>query len=371
MDLSPRDLARYNRHLKLPGFGIEGQVRLKQSRVLLIGAGGLGCPIGLYLAGAGVGSIDVVDFDMIEISNLQRQIAHATESEGQPKAQSLVDAMHQLNPTLNYTAHQRRLDASWIMGILKQVDLVIDGTDNYQTRYMVADACHLAGKPLVYGAIHQFDAQLSLFEAGKGPCYRCLFPQPPDPADTPNCSDAGVLGVLPGVVGVMMATEAVKYLAGLGQTLAGVLALYNAFEQSIRHIRLNRDPGCPLCGDTPSITTVEEMDFTCETEPAAPEVDVHQAKEMIGEGAGLLDVREEMEWATCHIDGARLVSVKVMNPDLVSHFSKQKPLLVYCHKGSRSLKAAAMLREWGYDAISMAGGIDAWALTFDKEMPRY
>ncbi len=371
MILTSQELARYNRHLKLPGFGLEGQLKLKQSSVLLIGAGGLGCPIGMYLAGAGVGRIGVVDFDVIEVSNLQRQISHKTDDEGLPKADSLVQAMEALNPKVEYFSYRRKLDASWVSSLVQEYDLVIDGTDNYTTRYLVADACFFEKKPLVYGAIHQFDAQISLFNPAKGSCYRCLFPVPPDPSATPSCSEAGVLGVLPGVVGVMMACEAIKFLSGL-KTLEGSLALYSAIDQSIRHIRLNRDPNCPLCGESPTIKSVVEEVFVCDNEPLAPEITVEYAQELINNGATVLDVRDEHEWLTNRLPSAAHIPLSQLTLDRACEFSREAPLVVYCYKGSRSKKAVTLLKDWGFDqAVSMAGGIDQWCKTVDPSMVRY
>jgi len=371
MSLTSHEMARYNRHLKLPGFGIEAQQRLKQASVLLIGAGGLGCPLGMYLAASGLGRIGVVDFDVIEVSNLQRQIAHHTEDAGKPKVHSLISAMNAINPLVEYQAYERKLDADWVRELIGQYDLVIDGTDNYTTRYLVADACFFEEKPLVYGAIHQFDAQLSLFNPENGPCYRCLFPTPPDPRATPSCSEAGVLGVLPGVVGVMMACEALKFISGCGKTLEGVLALYSATDQSMRHIRLNRDPSCPLCGEVPTITCIREEIFECEVEEAVPEVSVFLARDMIAKGAHILDVRDAHEWMTNKLEGAKHIPLASLLQTSVG-VPLKAPLVVYCYKGSRSKKAVALLREWGYEgAVSMVGGIDAWARTIDLKMIRY
>ena len=370
--LSSQELARYNRHLKLNGFGLEAQQRLKATSVLLIGAGGLGCPIGMYLAAAGVGKIGVVDYDTIEVTNLQRQIAHKSADQGLPKADSLIAAMKALNPLPEYVPHHLRLAEDNIRRLISGYDLIIDGTDNYPTRYLVADTCFLENKPLVYGAIHQFDAQLSLFVPNDGPCYRCLFPSPPDPESTPSCSEAGVLGVLPGTVGVMMATEAIKFITGVGQTLQGKLALYNALDQTLRHIGLGPDPSCPLCGENPTITEPEEIQFACEVLEPVPRVSLQKAKTMIEAGAAILDVRDDLEWQTCHLEGAVHLPLPQLEAGKMSRFNPKQPMVVYCYTGIRSQKAVARLQEWGFEeSVSMDGGIKGWALEIDPEMVRY
>ena len=371
MNLEPHELARYNRHLKLAGFGRDAQLKLKSARVLLIGAGGLGCPIGLYLAAAGVGTIGVVDDDLIEISNLQRQIAHATENQGQPKVESLINAMRSLNPLPDYQAYPHRLDAANVTARIADYDLIIDGTDNYPTRYLVADACYFAGKPLVYGAIHGFEAQLSLFDAG-GPCYRCLFPYPPEAGQTPSCNEAGVLGVLPGAVGIMMATEAIKYLTGVGQSLKGRLALYSALDMSIRHIGLSRDGACPLCGERPVITSVRQEQIHCEVLPEVPRISVTAASELYREGTRFLDVREPDELEICRMAKACFIPLAQLDEASLAGYDRTLPLVVFCHKGVRSRRGVARLLELGFENVfSLDGGIDAWAQEIDSEMVRY
>ncbi len=369
--LSPEEMARYNRHLRLADFGLPAQLRLKAARVLLIGAGGLGCPLGLYLAASGVGHIGVVDFDRVEISNLQRQIAHKSADAGMNKARSLTAAMSALNPSIECLPYERRLSADWVEDLFSTYDLIIDGTDNYRTRYLVADACYLGGKPLIYGAIHRFEAQLSVFVPGVGPCYRCLFPVPPNPGQTPSCDEAGVLGVLPGVVGVMMATEAIKLISKTGHPLTGKLLLYNALDQSTRHIRLERDRTCPLCGDQPSITYPREEKFpSCA--PEAPSVDVTEARRLKERGVLFLDVRDQLEWETCHLSGALHIPLDRLKRDALAEVPTTRELVVYCHKGIRSRSAVALLRDWGYEkGVSMEGGIDAWARAIEPAMVRY
>lgn len=374
--LSNDEILRYSRHLKLPAFGIDAQRKLKQSKVLLIGAGGLGCPIGLYLAAAGVGSLVLVDDDVVEVHNLQRQVAHTTAAAGTAKVGSLQRRLQELNPHVAVSTHNRRLDAEWVMDVVADCDLVIDGTDNFATRYLTADACHLARKPLVYGAIYQFEGQVSVFDpAGAGGCYRCLFPEPPAPGQAPSCDEAGVLGVLPGTIGLMMANEAIKHLCDIGDTLAGYLLMYDALTPSMRRLKLSRDPGCKLCGDSPSITRAEAPVVVCAApvaEVPVPEMSVQEAQAALAAGALFVDVRGPHEYAICHVAGATLLPLPSLNADSAAQLKRDQPLVVYCHKGVRSRKATAQLRALGFDqAISMRGGIDAWAEAIEPTMARY
>lgn len=374
--LSNDEILRYSRHLKLPAFGIEAQRKLKQSKVLLIGAGGLGCPIGLYLAAAGVGSLVLVDDDVVEVHNLQRQVAHDTAAAGTAKVDSLQQRLQALNPHVTMETHNRRLDADWVMTVVNDCDLVIDGTDNFATRYLTADACHLAGKPLVYGAIYQFEGQVSLFDPdGAGGCYRCLFPEPPAAGQAPSCDEAGVLGVLPGTIGLMMANEAIKHLCGVGDTLAGYLLMYDALTPSMRRLKLSRDPACKLCGDHPSIKRAAAPVVVCAA-PAAetpvPEVSVQEAQAALAKGALFVDVRGPHEYAICHVKGATLLPLPELDAHGTATLQRDQPLVVYCHKGVRSRKATAALQTMGFEkAVSMRGGIDAWAVEIDPTMARY
>ncbi len=374
--LTNDEILRYSRHLKLPTFGIEAQRKLKQSKVLLIGAGGLGCPIGLYLAAAGVGSLVLVDDDVVEVHNLQRQVAHNTAAAGTAKVGSLKQRLQELNPHVEISTHDRRLDAEWAMDVVVDCDLVIDGTDNFATRYLTADACYLAKKPLVYGAIYQFEGQVSLFDpTGAGGCYRCLFPEPPAPGQAPSCDEAGVLGVLPGTIGLMMANEAIKHLCKVGDTLAGYLLMYDALTPSMRRLKLSRDSACKLCGDQPSITRAEAPVVVCAVpvpEAPVPEVSVQEAQAAMAEGARFVDVRGPHEYAICHVGGATLLPLPSLDADSVAALQRDQPLVVYCHKGVRSRKATARLQALGFEkVVSMRGGIDAWANEIEPTMARY
>lgn len=374
--LSNDEIFRYSRHLKLPSFGIGAQRKLKQSKVLLIGAGGLGCPIGLYLAAAGIGSLVLVDDDVVEVHNLQRQVAHQTDGAGTPKVESLKHRLQALNPHVAITTHQRRLDADWIMDVVADCDVVVDGTDNFATRYLVADACFLAKKPLVYGAIYQFEGQISLFLPEQtGGCYRCLFPEPPDAGAAPSCDEAGVLGILPGTIGLMMANEAVKFIAGLGKTLSNYLLMYDALTPNMRRLKLNRDPACKLCGDQPEITRAEANAASCAVPkplPKVPEISVADAQAARNQGARFLDVRGQHEYDICHVADAELLPLPGLNADSATRLDRDQTWIVYCHKGVRSRKATAQLQDLGFEkVVSMSGGIDAWAVDVEPEMPRY
>jgi adenylyltransferase/sulfurtransferase len=357
MDLSDRESERYDRHLRLPGFGLAGQRRLKASSILLIGAGGLGCPAALYLAAAGVGRLTILDDDLVERSNLQRQIAHGESSLGMAKAESLRQRLSDLNPDISVQARIDRLGVANAAELVADHDLVLDGSDNFPTRYLVNDACRLAGKPFVSGAIHQFEGQVGLFLPA-GPCYRCLFPKAPPPEYAPDCSQAGVLGVLPGVVGGLMATEALKYLAGLPAGLASRLLHYQALEPRFRILNLSRDENCPLCGTQPSLHSLQESeDLTC---PSQLETSVPVAMENLERGWVFLDVREESERRQTQIEPSHWVPLAALEKAELP-WSDEQPLIVYCQHGMRSLKGAAILRARGFSRVlSLKGGIVAW-----------
>lgn len=357
MDFSPRESQRYDRHLRLPGFGPEGQGRLKAASVLLVGAGGLGCPAGLYLAAAGVGRLTLLDDDLVERSNLQRQIAHGESSLGLAKAESLRQRLSDLNPDITVVALIDRLNAGNAAELVASHDLVLDGSDNFPTRYLVNDACRLAGKPFVSGAIHQFEGQVGLFIPA-GPCYRCLFPKPPPPEHAPDCSQAGVLGVLPGVIGGLMATEALKYLAGLATGLASRLLHYQALDPRFRILNLSRDENCPLCGAEPSLLSLQESeDFCC---PSQIEIPIPLAMENLDRGWVFLDVREERERREARIEPSHWVPLADLEKAELP-WSGEQPLIVYCQHGMRSLKGAAILRARGFSRVqSLKGGIVAW-----------
>jgi len=349
-------------------------MKLHDAAVLIVGAGGLGCPIGLYLAAAGVGTLGIADFDLIDETNLQRQIAHHTDDVGTSKVKSLIAQMMAINDLPVYRAHETRIDQDNVRDIVSQYDLVIDGTDNFTTRYLIADTCYFEQKPLVYGAIQQFEGQISVFHAS-GPCYRCLFPRPPDQSLAPSCSEVGVLGVLPGTIGVMMATEAVKVLVGLGRPLIGLIAIYNALDQSLQKLTLSRDSGCPLCGDHPQIKTICEVPMICEPEKHAlsdREISVEEAAKWRNQKVCFLDVREPHEWDICRIEGAQQVSMVELTRSRLKHLSADEPLVVFCHVGINSVAAVGKMVLIGYKNVySMRGGIDAWSQRIDPTVPRY
>lgn len=364
MDFTPVELEQYNRHLRLPGFGAEKQRHLKDARVLLVGAGGLGCPAGLYLAAAGVGNIGVVDFDCVERSNLQRQVAHTVSGIGQPKVESLVQAMRNINPLIQYHQYPFRLDAENIQAVMANYDLVLDGSDNFSTRFLVADACHLFKTPLLQGSVYEYQAQITLFLPEERPCYRCVFREPPSQNALAPCAEVGVLGVVPGAAGLMMATEAIKYLTGLPKVLHREMLVYSAIEQTVRRIRLARDEDCPLCGRSPSIVNVREIALDCAFNPADTdwEMTAKQAREWIAGATQVLDVREIDEFRSgCLPKALHLPLGQIDEASAAQALSKSRPILAYCQKGQRSLKAVQILRDLGYDQVySLQGGIAAW-----------
>jgi molybdopterin/thiamine biosynthesis adenylyltransferase/rhodanese-related sulfurtransferase len=373
----PLELVRYSRHILLPEVGLAGQRRLRESSVLIVGAGGLGSPIGYYLAAAGVGRIGLSDFDRVDLSNLQRQILYGTDDVGRQKVDAARARLAQINPHVDVTIHPGRLSAANALGILGDYDVVIDGTDNFPTRYLVNDACVMLGKPNVYGSIFRFEGQVSVFWKPKGPCYRCLYPEPPGAGAVPNCAEAGVLGVLPGTIGSLQATEAIKLLLGKGEGLIGRLLLFDALEMRFRELRLRRDPSCPLCGDDPTIHELTDEAVACEAPPltdaSIPQISPGQLRERLERDSppGLLDVRTEWEWAICRLDGARLIPLGALAQQ-VDELDRGDEIVVYCHLGRRSTTAVALLRERGFDRVSnLTGGIDAWAASVAPGMPRY
>ena len=370
---------RYKRHLALPEFGAEAQQALLASRVLLIGAGGLGCPLAQYLAAAGVGTLGIVDFDVIDASNLQRQVLYGTGDVGRPKAEVARERILALNPDVKVEVHAVRLASDNALAILGDYDVVVDGTDNFPTRYLANDACVLLGKPNVHGSIFRFEGQATVFDARRGPCYRCLYPEPPPPGSVPSCAEGGVLGVLPGIVALIQATETIKLLTGIGEPLIGRLLQYDALEMSFQEFRLRKDPACPVCGEAPNVTELIDYDGFCGVprsvdEPAVREksaVDV-AAMRARGEPFLLLDVREPAEWEAARIEGARLVPLG----ELASRIGeleawRTKRVVVHCRSGARSAKAARLLQARGFDDVwNLAGGIQAWSLTVDPRVPR-
>jgi len=375
--LSPEERSRYGRHLVLPEVGLAGQTRLRDASVLIVGAGGLGAPLAIYLAAAGVGRIGLVDFDTVELSNLQRQVLYCSRDVDRPKVEAARDRMIEINPHVTVDLHPTRFSADNAQRILTDYEVVADGSDNFSTRYLVNDACVLSGKPNVYGSIYRFEGQLSVFGRGDGPCYRCLYPEPPEPGAVPNCAEGGVLGVLPGVIGTLQATETIKLLLGRGEPLVGRLLLFDALEMRFRELRLRRDPSCPVCGDEPTIRELVEIAETCEaptppTDGAGWEISPAALHARDARDAPLLlDVRTPEEWEICRLEDARLIPLHEL-PQRVGELSREREIVVYCHTGGRSSMAVRFLREQGFGrARNLTGGIDAWAGTLDPTMPRY
>ncbi len=375
-ELSKDELRRYDRHLILPEVGPEGQKKLKGSAVLCIGAGGLGSPLALYLAAAGVGRIGLVDFDVVDESNLQRQIIHDTAAVGTPKLASAKKRLLALNPHIIVETHETRLTSANAVELFKRYDVVADGTDNFPTRYLVNDACVLTGKPNAYGSIFRFEGQLSVFGAEDGPCYRCLYPEPPPPGLVPSCAEGGVLGVLPGVIGTMQAIETIKLLLGIGRPLIGRLMLYDALEQSWRTLKVKKDPKCPVCGANPTIKAPIDYEAFCglKEKPAnvIPEMTVEDLKAKLDkkEKFVLLDVREPHEYEIAKIAGSTLIPLGDL-PKRIGELDKSAKIVVHCKMGGRSARAVGLLRQQGYDATNVAGGITAWSERIDPSVPTY
>ena len=377
--LSRDEVLRYSRHLVLPDVGVEGQRRIKAARVLLVGAGGLGSPAALYLAAAGVGTLGLVDFDVVDISNLQRQIVHGTSSVGRSKLESARARIHDLNPHVQVETHETRLTSANALDILDGYDIVVDGTDNFATRYLTNDACVLLGKPNVYGSIFRFDGQASVFATPDGPCYRCLFPTPPPPGQVPSCEEGGVLGVLPGLVGTIQATETLKLIVGVGETLVGRLLLIDALHMRFHTVRIQRDPTCPACG-TREITSLIDYDEYCGTSPSihsstqAESVDLtpNELAQRLAdqEDFALIDVREPYEWEIGRIPGARLIPLGSLRHAMGS-LDAAREIVVYCRSGVRSADAARVLRAAGFRALNLTGGILRWSDDVDPSVPKY
>jgi adenylyltransferase/sulfurtransferase len=375
--LSPREIERYGRHLVLPEVGAEGQAKLKAGSVLLVGTGGLGSPLGLYLAAAGVGRIGLVDFDVVEESNLQRQVLFGAGDVGRRKVEAARERLRDVNPHIEIVVHETRLLSSNALDVLAGYDVVVDGTDNFPTRYLVNDACVFLGKPNVYGSVFRFEGQASLFWKDHGPCYRCVFPAPPPPGLAPSCAEGGVLGVLPGIVGAIQATEAIKLLLGRGETLLGRLLLLDAMEMRFREVRLRKDPGCPVCGESPTVTTLIDYEAFCGVAERVEARDMEsiQPAELKtrldrGDSLVLLDVRGPQEWAICTLPNARQIPLQEL-PARVGELAKDTEIVAYCKMGARSERAAAFLRDAGYRATSLRGGILAWSAEVDPTVPRY
>jgi len=369
--LSSAEWSRYSRHLALREVGREGQQRLRDGSVLVIGAGGLGSPVALYLAAAGVGRIGIVDFDLVEESNLQRQIIHGTSQIGRPKLVSAIDRLRDLNPYVDLVPIASRLDSSNAMDVLADWDVVVDGTDNFPTRYLINDACVFLGKPNVYGSIYRFEGQASVFHpAGGAPCYRCLYPEPPPPDLVPSCEEGGVLGIVPGLVGSVQASEALKLLLGEGTTLAGRLLLIDVLRMEFRELKLRRDPLCRVCGESPSVTSLIDYQGFCGLgKMNESEITPLELKQRLdsGENLTLLDVREEWEWEISRLDGARLVPLGRLREQL-EEISRESDVVVYCRSGARSARACAVLREAGFRASNLSGGLAGWARQVDPNL---
>ena len=385
-ELTVDEVRRYSRHLIIPDVGMAGQKRLKNAKVLCVGAGGLGSPALLYLAAAGVGTLGIVEFDVVDESNLQRQIIHSQKDIGRPKAESARDRVLETNPYVNVQLHQERLDSSNVMELFAQYDLIVDGTDNFATRYLVNDACVLLGKPYVWGSIYRFDGQASVFWAEYGPCYRCLYPEPPPPGMVPSCAEGGVLGVLCASIGSIQVTEAIKLLAGIGEPLLGRLMIYDALEMTYRQVKIRKDPNCAVCGDNPTVTELIDYEAFCGTisEAAADAardstISVVQLKAMLDARANgtrdfaLIDVREEVEWEIVQIPGAILIPKgKFLDGSALASLPTDKQIVLYCKVGGRSAEALAVVQGAGFtDAIHVGGGINAWVAQIEPDKPSY
>ena len=380
--LTRDQILRYSRHLIMPEVGIDGQQKLRDAGILLIGAGGLGSPLGLYLAAAGVGRLGIVDFDTVDFTNLQRQIIHGTGDVGRLKVESAKARILSINPDVEVKTFNTKLSRDTIMDLIKPYDVVIDGTDNFPTRYLVNDACIFQKKPNIYGSIFRFDGQATVFYPFKGPCYRCLYPEPPPPGMVPSCAEGGVLGVLPGIIGVIQATEAIKLIIGKGEPLIGRLLLYNALKMEFREVKLKRSPDCPVCGDHPTVKELVDYDEFCglgrggeAAQEAQTEYDLgpSEVKEMLerDQKAVLLDVREAHEFDIVKIEGATLIPLSELHLR-TNELDTADTIITYCHHGHRSLDAIKTLHHFGFKKLKhLRGGIDAWACEVDQDMARY
>ena len=380
--LTNEEVARYSRHVILPEVGMEGQLKLKAARVLCIGAGGLGSPVALYLAAAGVGTIGVVDFDQVDYSNLQRQIIHGTPDVGRSKLESAKERLNALNPEVEVVTHEMAVSSQNALELFTGYDLVVDGTDNFPTRYLVNDACVLSGKPNIYGSIYRFEGQASVFATIDGPCYRCMFPEPPPPGLVPSCAEGGVLGILPGVVGTIQATEAVKVILGAGEPLIGRFLLFDALKMRFRELKVRKDPECPVCGDHPTVTELIDYDQFCGITPVVQDPEpssssdvatVEELKTRLDRKDAflLLDVREQREFEICRIPGSVLIPLGEL-PSRLAELKGRDDMIVHCKSGVRSGKAVALLRGSGFaGARNLTGGILAWIDRIDPTLPKY
>jgi len=378
--LSKDEILRYSRHLIMPEVGMEGQIKLKNAKVLLVGAGGLGAPLGLYLAAAGVGRIGVVDFDVVDFTNLQRQVIHGTKDVGRKKLDSARDSMRDINPNVQIDGYDVALSSENALEIIAGYDMVVDGTDNFPTRYLVNDACVILKKPNVYGSIFRFEGQATVFAYPGGPCYRCLYPEPPPPGLVPSCAEGGVLGILPGTIGLIQATEAVKLILGVGEPLVGRLLLYDALAMRFRELKLRRDPECPVCGDHPTVTKLIDYQQFCGISQHVPEPEFVEgditpvevkAKLDRGDKFQFIDVREPHEYQICSIPGTKLIPLGEL-PKRVSELDPSVELVAHCKSGMRSGKAIDLLKQSGFKKVrNMKGGILAWSDQVDPSVPKY
>jgi adenylyltransferase/sulfurtransferase len=378
---TPEELQRYNRHLIMPEVGLSGQAKLKQASVLLVGAGGLGAPLGMYLAAAGVGRLGLVDFDAVDTSNLQRQVTYSAADVGRPKLEVTRERLSGINPHIRIDTHQTRLSASNALDLLKDYDIIVDGTDNFPTRYLVNDASVLLGKPNVYGSIFRFEGQVSVFHAKEGPCYRCLYAEPPPPGLVPSCAEGGVLGVLPGVVGTLQAVETIKLILGQGETLIGRLVLFDALAMRFRELKLKKDPACVLCGPEATLKGLIDYDQFCGLRPAAaaapanavPTISPEELKELLDRKVEVfvLDVREPHEWQLVRLEKATLIPLGQL-PGEIHRLDATREIVVHCKSGARSERAVRLLQAAGFTKVrNLVGGINAWAERIDRSLPKY
>ena len=378
--LSQQEILRYSRHLIMPEVGMEGQLKLKAAKVLLIGTGGLGAPLGLYLAAAGVGRLGLVDFDVVDFTNLQRQVTFTTQDVGKRKIEAARDRLQGLNPEIQIDTHEAKLTSENALTILRDYDIIVDGTDNFPTRYLVNDACVLLGKPNVYGSIFRFEGQATVFALDDGPCYRCLYPEPPPPGLVPSCAEGGVLGVLPGIVGSIQANETIKLIIGRGESLKGRLLIFDALKMKFRELRLRKNPDCPLCGTHRTVTKLIDYEEFCglrgqeAPQPAAqvPEMEPVELKRKLdaGEDVFILDVREPHEYQICHLNG-HLIPLGDL-PKRVSELDSARTIVAHCRSGMRSAQAVEFLRTAGFRKVwNLKGGILAWSDTVDPSVPKY
>lgn len=377
--LSNEEILRYSRHLVMPEITLKGQRRLKGARVLCVGAGGLGSPVALYLAAAGIGTLGLVDFDVVDLSNLQRQIIHSSGDVGRPKVESAAERIRAVNPNVEVKSYNTSLSSENALEIFRDFDIVVDGSDNFATRYLVNDACVLVGIPYVYASVLRFEGQASVFAAEGGPCYRCMYPEPPLPGTVPSCAEGGVLGVLPGLLGVIQATETIKLVLGAGETLAGRLLLVDALGMHFRELTIRRDPSCPVCGDNPTVTELIDYERFCGVrgeerydDLSVPEIEPEELKRRLegGDDLTVLDVREPYERDICRLPGS-FIPLREL-PRRLRELDPSREIVAYCKVGARSAQAVELLRSAGFRRVrNLAGGINAWAERVDPSLPRY